>query len=166
MSFAVGALLMKAVNGWPLSFARCCCSVRQWDWGWWQHGHPLGPFLFWLRQEKAKRQPAEGVCADSPWLAVWAPVQRLSLRARKSITVPANTPIYTTGKEREHSLCTQVSFFSFFLKSFYNVLVCQVLKCLLTQKKKKKKEYLINFLVLIANNWLLRETNSGQSSVQ
>lgn len=162
MSFAAGSLLMKAVNSWPLSFARCCCSLRQWDWGWRQHGHPLGPFLFWLRQEKAKRQPAEGIRADSPWLAVWAPIQCVSFRARKSITVPTNTPIYTTGKEkrtRYMHIGFFLSFFFFFQNSFYSILVCQVLKCLLAQRKRKKK-YLISFLVLIANNWLLRETDT------
>lgn len=99
VSFAVGALLIEAADSWPLSCPRCCGRVWQWDWRWWQHGQSPGPLLFcWLRQEKAEGQPAQGIRSDSPRLAVWTPIQCLPLRARKSVTVPANTLIYTTGK--------------------------------------------------------------------
>lgn len=93
---------------WPraLSFLRSCCSIWQWLWGWRQHGQSPGPFLISsLWQEKEERQSAQGVSPDSARLAVWTQIQRLSLRARESTAVPADTPVHTTGKEKDKSLC-------------------------------------------------------------
>lgn len=56
-------------------------------------------------------------------------------------------------------------FFSF-PEAFYSIPVYQIIKCLRTQKKKKtKKEYfsLVIFIVLKANNWLFRETETLDS---
>ena len=111
------ALLIKVSDGWPLSSPRCCCRVWQWDRGRWQHGQPPGPLLFCgLRQEKAEGQPAQGVRSDSPRLAVWTPIQCLPLRARKSVTVPTNTPLNTTGKGKECQLYSLGVWWVFFPK--------------------------------------------------
>lgn len=138
MTFEVGALLIKAVDGWPLSSPRCCCRVWQWDRGWWQHGQPPGPLLVCrqFRQEKAKGQPAQGIRSDPPRLAVWTPIQCLPLGARKSITVPADTPLYTTGEVKEHELCAlDGGKGAFFPKSSCSIPVLQVIKHLPPPKK-------------------------------
>lgn len=69
VSFAVGALLIKAADSWPLSCPRCCgrlavrLKIHSMD-------SPLTSPLLLAQAREGEGQPAEGISSDSPRLAV------------------------------------------------------------------------------------------------